>query len=55
MPQGADLDRYALLGQTLPLGKFERLEILKPHGRALAQISHDRMVFVRVTNVTPPA
>jgi len=35
--------------QTLPLGKFDRLEIHLADGRAIVQTRADRMVFVRVT------
>lgn len=38
------------LSQTLLLGKFDRLEIQLPEGRAIAQSRADRMVFVRVAN-----
>jgi CheY-like chemotaxis protein len=37
----------ALLSQSLPLGKFERLEILQPGQRIIAAADHDRIVFVR--------
>jgi len=40
-----------LLAQSLPIGTFERLEILQASNRTLAQISHDRMVFVRVASL----
>jgi CheY-like chemotaxis protein len=36
--------------QTLPLGKFDRLEIHLADGRAIVQTRADRMVFVRVIN-----
>jgi len=45
----------ALLAQSLPLGKFERLEILQPTNRVVAQISPDHLVFVRVASLIPPA
>lgn len=41
----------SLLAQSLPIGSFERLEILQASNRTLAQISHDRMVFVRVASL----
>jgi hypothetical protein len=40
-----------LLAQSLPIGTFERLEILQASNRAVAQISHGRMVFVRVASL----
>jgi CheY-like chemotaxis protein len=40
----------ATLGQLLPLGKFDRLEIQLASGRAVAQTRADRMVFVRVSS-----
>ena len=36
------------VGQLLAMGKFDRLEIQLPAGRAVAQIKPDRMVFVQV-------
>lgn len=39
-------------GQLLALGKFDRLEIQLPAGRAVAQIKPDRMVFVQVATET---
>lgn len=45
----------ALLASALAFGKFERLEILQPAGRALVQTASDRMVFVRVVNLAPAA
>jgi CheY-like chemotaxis protein len=36
------------VGQLLPLGRFDRLEIQLPSGRAVAQVNPDRMVFVQV-------
>jgi CheY-like chemotaxis protein len=44
-----------LLTQTLPLGKFERLEILQPDRRAVAIFGPDRMVFVRAIRAGNPA
>jgi CheY-like chemotaxis protein len=38
----------ARVGQCLPLGKFDRLEIQLPDSRAVAQVKPDRMVFVQV-------
>lgn len=45
----------ALLGQTLPLGNFDRFEIQYAEGRAIAQARADRMVFVRVASEPPAA
>jgi hypothetical protein len=45
--------RAAQLAQILPLGKFDRLEMQFPGGRAIAQARPDRLVFVRIVN--PPA
>jgi len=45
----------ALLSKTLPLGNFERLEILQPDHRTVAVFSHDHMVFVRSASAFPPA
>ena len=42
----------ALVGQLLPFGKFDRLEIQLPAGRAVAQVKSDRMVFVQVATET---
>ena len=39
----------AFLGQLLPLGNFDRLEIQLAGSRAVAQVKSDRMVFVRVS------
>jgi CheY-like chemotaxis protein len=44
-----------LLTQSLPLGKFERLEVLQPTNRVVAKISPDHMMFVRVASLIPPA
>jgi len=41
-----------LLGQALPLGKFERLEIRQPDRRTVALFDRDRLVFVSVANVS---
>ena len=38
------------LSQLIPLGNFDRLEILLATGRAVAQARADRMVFVRVSS-----
>lgn len=35
------------LNQSFPLGRFDRLEILGPDGRVIAQIQSDRKLFVR--------
>jgi CheY-like chemotaxis protein len=43
-----------LLAQGLPLGAFERLEILQSGGRTVAQVSPERMVFIRVASLIPP-
>jgi CheY-like chemotaxis protein len=40
-----------LLAQCLPIGTFERLEILQASNRTVAQISQGRMVFVRVASL----
>ena len=40
------------LGQSLALGKFDRLEIQFPASRAVAQMKPDRMVFVQVATGT---
>jgi len=40
----------AQLAQILPLGNFDRLEMLLPDGRAIAQARPDRLIFVRVAN-----
>jgi CheY-like chemotaxis protein len=47
----------AQLGQLLPLGSFDRLELQLPGGRAVAQVQPDRMVFVRATGdgANPPS
>ena len=39
------------LGQSLPLGDFDRLEVNSPKGRVVAQIQSDRALFVRTTRV----
>ena len=44
-----------LLSQTLPLGKFERLEILQPDRRAVALFGPDRLVFVRTVKTSAAA
>jgi CheY-like chemotaxis protein len=44
------VQQTTLLSQNLPLGKFERLEILQRDRRAIAVFSHDRIVFVRTVN-----
>ncbi len=44
-----------LLTQSLPLGQFERLEVLQPTCRVVAQIGPERMVFVRVASLIPSA
>ncbi len=41
-------EQAARVGQCLPLGKFDRLEIQLPTSRAVAQVRPDRMVFVQV-------
>jgi hypothetical protein len=40
----------AQFAQILPLGNFDRLEMLLPDGRAIAQARPDRQIFVRVAN-----
>ena len=40
----------AQLTQSLPLGKFERLEMQMDGGRAVAQTRSDRLVFVAVAH-----
>jgi CheY-like chemotaxis protein len=40
----------ARLGQLMPLGNFDRLEIQLGDGRAVAQARADRMVFIRVSS-----
>jgi CheY-like chemotaxis protein len=40
----------AALGQLIPLGNFDRLEIQLADSRAVAQVRTDRMVFVRVSS-----
>jgi CheY-like chemotaxis protein len=42
------------LGELLPLGNFERLEIQLSDSRAIAQVQPDRMVFVRVASDENP-
>lgn len=44
-----------LVAQSLPLGTFERLEILQASNRTVAQITHNRMVFIRVASLALPA
>jgi CheY-like chemotaxis protein len=44
----------AELGESLPLGNFDRLEIQLPDSRAIAQVQPDRMVFVRVASGESP-
>ncbi len=39
----------AFLGQLVPMGNFDRLEIQLAGSRAVAQVKGDRMVFVRVS------
>ena len=39
----------AFLGQLMPLGNFDRLEIQLANSRAVAQAKADRMIFVRVS------
>ncbi len=39
----------AFLGQLMPLGNFDRLEMQLAGSRAVAQVRADRMVFVRVS------
>jgi CheY-like chemotaxis protein len=41
----------ARLGQLMPLGNFDRLEIQLADGRAVAQARADRMVFIRVSSL----
>lgn len=45
------------LSQTLPLGRFERLEALGPQERAVIHLAPDRNLFVRTTQhpAEPPA
>jgi len=44
-----EIERLAArIGRVLPLGKFDRLEIQLPAGRAVAQFKLNRMVFVQV-------
>lgn len=46
-----EISRQTLhLGRILPLGKFDRLEIQLPDGRAVAQSRPDRLVFVQVAS-----
>ncbi len=46
----------AFLGQLMPLGNFDRLEIQLANSRAVAQAKADRMIFVRVsTSAENPA
>jgi len=40
------------IGRWLPLGKFDRLELQLPAGRAVAQVNANRMVFVQVAMET---
>ncbi len=40
----------AILGHTVNLGDFDRLEMLFPDGRAVAQTRADRLVYVKVTS-----
>ena len=40
------------IGRWLPLGKFDRLELQLPAGRAVAQVNPGRMVFVEVATET---
>jgi CheY-like chemotaxis protein len=44
----------AELGELLPLGNFDRLEIQLPDSRAIAQVQPDRMVFMRVASGENP-
>jgi CheY-like chemotaxis protein len=46
--------KAAELGELLPLGNFERLEIQLSDSRAIAQVQPDRMVFVRVASGENP-
>jgi hypothetical protein len=43
------------VGQLLALGRFDRLEIQLPAGRAVTQMKPDRMVFVQVVTETENA
>jgi CheY-like chemotaxis protein len=43
------------LGQGLPLGDFDRLEVNSPSGRVVAQIQSDRALFVRTSRVSSAA
>ena len=43
------------LGQGLPLGDFDRLEVNSPSGRVVAQIQTDRALFVRTSRVPSSA
>jgi hypothetical protein len=38
------------VGRLLPFGKFDRLEIQLPSGRAVAQVKSDRLIFVQVAH-----
>ena len=43
------------LGQGLPLGDFDRLEVSNATGRVVAQIQADRALFVRISRVSSPS
>jgi hypothetical protein len=43
------------LGQGLPLGDFDRLEVNSPSGRVVAQIQTDRALFVRTSRIASSA
>jgi CheY-like chemotaxis protein len=47
------VQQAAQLAQTLPLGKFDRLEMQLPEGRAIAQARPDRLVYVRTATQLP--
>jgi CheY-like chemotaxis protein len=47
--------RAAALAKVLPLGEFDRVELLYADGRAVAQARPDRLVFVRTATEPPSA
>ncbi len=51
-PAGNHRAGLRFVAQLLPFGKFDRLEIQLPAGRAVAQVKSDRMVFVQVATET---
>ena len=46
-------EQAAELGQILPLGNFDRLEMRFSDARTVAQARPDRLVFVRTANPPP--